>query len=80
MWCGIVAPNLPGMATSKYTIAPPSVAPLLAEYGDWDRIPEAAWDEYSAAQAYWARSRRMYAGEARGDRKARRQKQPSSQE
>jgi hypothetical protein len=62
------------MATSNYTIAPPSVAPLLHEYGDWDLIPEAAWDEYCAAQAYWARSRRMYAGQG-GGRKARRQKQ-----
>jgi hypothetical protein len=50
------------MATSKYTIAPPSVAPLLHEYGDWDNIPDEAWEEYCAAQAYWARSRRMYAG------------------
>jgi hypothetical protein len=46
--------------TSRYTIAPPSVAPLLHEYGDYDAIPEAAWREYDAAQAYWARSRRMY--------------------
>ena len=68
------------MATSNYTIAPPSVAPLLHEYGDWDLIPEQAWDEYCAAQAYWARSGRMYAGEVRGGRKARRQKQISSQE
>ena len=60
------------MATSNYTIAPPSVAPLLHEYGDFDRIPEEAWDEYCAAQAYWARSRRMYTGQGEG-RKARRQ-------
>jgi len=51
------------MATSKYTIAPPSVAPLLHEYGDWENIPDEAWEEYCAAQAYWARSRRMYAGQ-----------------
>ena len=62
------------MATSKYTIAPPSVAPLLHEYGDWDNIPDEAWEEYCAAQAYWARSRRMYAGQGEGC-KARRQKQ-----
>ena len=68
-----------GMATSNYTIAPPSVAPLLHEYGDWDLIPEEAWDEYCAAQAYWARSRRMYAGQGEG-RKARRQQQTNSQE
>jgi hypothetical protein len=67
-----------GMATSNYTIAPPSVAPLLHEYGDWDLIPEAAWNEYCAAQAYWARSRR-YASQGEG-RKARRQKQADSQE
>jgi hypothetical protein len=30
------------MATSKYTIAPPSVAPLLMEFGDYDAIPEEA--------------------------------------
>ena len=60
------------MATSNYTIAPPSVAPLLHEYGDWDLIPEEAWNEYCAAQAYWARSRRMYAGQGEG-RKAHRQ-------
>ena len=65
------------MATSNYTIAPPSVAPLLHEYGDWDLIPEEAWDEYCAAQAYWARSRRMYAGQGEG-RKARRQKQTAA--
>ena len=53
------------MATSKYTIAPPSVAPLVHEYGDWDNIPDEAWEEYCAAQAYWARSRRMYAGRLR---------------
>src|SRR5262249_38349386 len=58
------------MATSKYTIAPPSVAPLLHEYGDWDNIPDEAWDEYCAAQAYWARSRRMYAGRARAAKPA----------
>jgi hypothetical protein len=52
------------MATSKYIIAPPSVMPLLMEFGDYDAIPEAAWREYDAAQAYWARSRRMYAGPA----------------
>ena len=51
------------MTTSKYTIAPPSVAPLLHEYGDWENIPDEAWEEYCAAQAYWARSRRMYAGQ-----------------
>jgi hypothetical protein len=66
------------MATSKYTIAPPSVAPLLHEYGDWDLIPEEAWEEYCAAQAYWARSRRMYADQG-GDCKTRGQK-PDSQE
>jgi HJR/Mrr/RecB family endonuclease len=53
------------MATSKYTIAPPSVAPLLHEYGDWENIPDEAWEEYCAAQAYWARSRRMYADQGR---------------
>jgi hypothetical protein len=50
------------MATSKYTIAPPSVAPLLMEFGDYDAIPEEAWREYIAAQAYWARTWLMYAG------------------
>jgi hypothetical protein len=66
------------MATSKYTIAPPSVAPLLHEYGDWDDIPEEAWAEYCAAQAYWARSRRMYADQSQGEgRKGRRPKQTS---
>jgi hypothetical protein len=49
------------MATLRYTIAPPSVAPLLHEFGDWHLIPEAAWREFDAAMAYWARSRRMYA-------------------
>jgi len=58
------------MATSKYTIAPPSVAPLLHEYGDWDNIPDEAWEEYCAAQAYWACSRRMYAGRLRRDLEA----------
>ena len=62
------------MATAKYTIAPPSVTPLLMEFGDYDAIPEEAWNEYCAAQAYWARSRRMYAGQGEGC-KARRQKQ-----
>jgi hypothetical protein len=52
------------MATSKYTIAPPSVAPLLMEFGDYDAIPEEAWREFDAAMAYWARCRRMYAGPA----------------
>jgi len=51
-----------GMATSKYTIAPPSVAPLLMEFGDYDAIPEEAWREFIAAQAYWARTWLMYAG------------------
>jgi hypothetical protein len=60
-----------GMATSKYTIAPPSVMPLLMEFGDYDAIPEAAWREYDAAQAYWARSRRMYAGSADENRSRR---------
>jgi hypothetical protein len=46
--------------TSRYTIAPPSVAPLLHEYGDWDNIPAPAWREYIAATAYWARCWRMY--------------------
>jgi hypothetical protein len=50
------------MATSKYTIAPPSVAPLLHEYGDYDNIPEDAWREYIAAMAYWSRTWLMYAG------------------
>ena len=53
-----------GMATSKYTIAPPSVAPLLHEYGDYDAIPDAAWREFIAAHAYWARTWLMYAGPA----------------
>jgi hypothetical protein len=65
------------MATSRYTIPPPSVAPLLHEYGDWANIPEEAWEEYCAAQAYWARSRRMYAGPAGEGRKASKQTQPS---
>jgi hypothetical protein len=50
------------MATAKYTIAPPSVMPLLMQYGDYDAVPEAAWREYIAAQAYWARTWLMYAG------------------
>jgi hypothetical protein len=60
------------MATSKYTIAPPSVAPLLEEFGEYENIPDEAWDEYCAAQAYWARTRRMYQG---GGRNARKRKQ-----
>jgi hypothetical protein len=60
------------MATSKYTIAPPSVAPLLHEYGDYENIPDEAWDEYCAAQAYWSRTRRMYQG---GGHKARKPQQ-----
>ena len=62
------------MATSKYTIAPPSVAPLLHEYGDWENIPDEAWEEYCAAQAYWARSRRMYAGQGKNRRQKRTEK------
>jgi hypothetical protein len=54
-------PHLAGMATARYTIAPPSVAPLLQAYGDWDNIPEEAWREYIAAHAFWARSWLMYA-------------------
>src|SRR5262245_3500165 len=50
------------MAASKYTIAPPSVAPLLMEFGDYDAIPDAAWREFIAATAYWARTWLMYAG------------------
>jgi hypothetical protein len=46
--------------TAKYIIAPPTLAPLLMEFGDYESIPEQAWDEYCAAQAYWARSRRYY--------------------
>jgi hypothetical protein len=49
------------MATSKYTIAPPTIAPLLMEYGEYDNIPEDCWREYIAAQAYWARTWLMYA-------------------
>jgi hypothetical protein len=48
------------MAFAKYTICPPSVAPLLHEYDDWDNIPPEAWREYIAACAYWARCWRMY--------------------
>jgi hypothetical protein len=67
-----------GMMTSKYTIAPPSVAPLLHEFGDYDAIPEDAWREYIAAQAYWARTWLMYAGHGEG-RKGRKQKQISEE-
>src|SRR5262245_64657018 len=52
------------MAASKYTIAPPSIAPLLLEFGDYDAIPEAAWREFIAATTYWARTWLMYAGPA----------------
>jgi hypothetical protein len=55
-------PHLAGMATSKYTIAPPSVAVLLHQYGDYDDIPPEAWREYIAAMAYWSRTWLMYAG------------------
>jgi hypothetical protein len=50
------------MTTSKYTIAPPSIGPLLHQYGDYDAIPEDAWREYIAAMAYWSRTWLMYAG------------------
>jgi hypothetical protein len=59
------------MTISKYTVAPPSVAPLLHQYDDWDAIPEEAWREYIAAHAYWARSWLMYA-----DPPVRKRKQP----
>jgi hypothetical protein len=59
-----------GMVTSKYTIAPPSVAPLLHEYGDYDNIPEDAWREYIAAMAYWSRTWLMYAGPPQRKRRA----------
>jgi hypothetical protein len=59
------------MATSKYTIAPPTVAPLLMEYGEFDLIPEDAWREYIAAQAYWARTWLMYADPPKRNRRAR---------
>jgi hypothetical protein len=52
------------MATSKYTIAPPSVARLLHEYGDYDAIPDTAWREFIHAMAYWSRCWLMYAGPA----------------
>jgi hypothetical protein len=68
-----------GMATSRYTIAPPSVAPLLHEFGDWEKVPDQAWDEYCAAVAYWSRSRRMYAGQGEG-RQGRKQKQTSEEQ
>lgn len=59
------------MATSKYTIAPPAVTPLLEEYGDYDQIPDHAWREYIAAMAYWARCWRMYADPPKHPRGAR---------
>jgi hypothetical protein len=58
------------MATSKYTIAPPSVAPLLHEFGEYDAIPEEAWREYIAAQKYWARTWLMYANPPARKRRA----------
>jgi hypothetical protein len=60
-----------GMATSKYLVAPPSIGPLLHEFGDYDAIPEDAWREYIAAMAYWSRTWLMYAGPADKTRKRR---------
>jgi hypothetical protein len=52
-----------GMAitTSRYTIAPPSLTPLLHEYGDYDNIPDECWREYIAAHRFWERAWEMYA-------------------
>ena len=50
------------MATAKYTIAPPSLTPLLMEYGEYEDIPDECWREYIAAHRFWARAWEMYAG------------------
>jgi hypothetical protein len=50
------------MATAKYTIAPPSLTPLLMEYGEYENIPDECWREYIAAHRFWARAWEMYAG------------------
>jgi hypothetical protein len=50
------------MATAKYTIAPPSLTPLLHEFGDYENIPDECWREYIAAHRFWARAWEMYAG------------------
>jgi hypothetical protein len=68
------------MATSKYTVAPPSVAPLLHEYGDYDAIPDDAWREYIAAMAYWSRTWLMYAGPPQRKRRNLSAGQPPPQE
>jgi hypothetical protein len=55
-----------GMAI-KYILFPPSVAPLLEEYGDWGDIPDTAWAEYIAALRSWL----MYADPPKRSRKPR---------
>jgi hypothetical protein len=67
------------MATAKYTIAPPSLTPLLMEYGDYDNIPDECWREYIAAHAFWARAWLMYAGPPQRKRRARPPPQESEQ-
>jgi hypothetical protein len=56
---------------AKYTIAPPTLAPLLMEFGEYDAIPDDCWREYIAAQSYWARTWRMYVDPPKRNRRAR---------
>jgi hypothetical protein len=49
------------MTTARYTIAPPSLTPLLMEYGEYENIPDECWRQYIAAHEFWARAWRMYA-------------------
>jgi hypothetical protein len=56
---------------ARYTIAPPSLTPLLQEYGDYENIPDERWREYIAAHAFWARAWLMYADAPKRNRKPR---------
>jgi hypothetical protein len=60
------------MTTSRYTIAPPSLTPLLMEYGEYENIPDHCWREYIAAHAFWARAWEMYAGQLASEKRKRR--------
>jgi hypothetical protein len=68
------------MATAKYTIAPPSLTPLLMEFGDYENIPDECWREYIAAHRFWARAWEMYAGPSQQRKRRTPPAQPPPQE
>jgi hypothetical protein len=67
------------MTTSRYTIAPPSLTPLLMEYGEYEHIPDECWREYIAAHRFWARAWEMYAGPDPAATRKRRKRERSAE-